>query len=641
MALMEEKNRQAIYMTSLDDGIDEAEEVKVYDKIIEEIDLKKIGFKERERKNNAGRPEYPTKAMIKLLCYGFRLGIRSGRKLERACKYDKRIEWLLKGLKPDANTINDFRKDNRELLPKAFYEVNRMMIKMGILKLNNGSQDGYKIKANNSKEKNYTVNKVADRIKREEKAIETQEEEKRKIKEEVKNFEEYLDTLEKAEELEEIEKKIEEKKKELEEIDEEINTQKARKEKHTKIIEKMKKEGKTQISLTDKECKLMKNNGKYDTAYNIQEEVDMESHMVSAFELDNNPADIGSMQGIAEKIKEEYGEEEVVYNTTDKGYNSVTDMMESLEKGVVPQVTPIDKKTKSVELETEYEEAEITEEMKKSKKSEDIKRCLKSGVIPECYKEDIEEIKVEEVKKETEVKGEYIETRSEGEIRETAIINKTFERDMNTGLVYCPEGEILGKKSTNKRTKRSRYCNKLACKNCKNPCTDKKFKVVEYGVNQTRVVPKTSEGERSRIRGPKKVEMKKVVKIKLKIEEGRLKQRMGTSEHPQGTMKVADNFNCFYVRGKKAAEADVAVYYIGYNIRRAINIVGVEKMLEKLAKLDNIIEEKTEKMKEKVVNLQQNCGKVLKLGGDWYNGIVKKLKTVLKKIFCPQQMINA
>ena len=56
MALMEEKNRQAIYMTSLDDGIDEAEEVKVYDKIIEEIDLKKIGFKERERKNNAGRP---------------------------------------------------------------------------------------------------------------------------------------------------------------------------------------------------------------------------------------------------------------------------------------------------------------------------------------------------------------------------------------------------------------------------------------------------------------------------------------------------------------------------------------------------------------------------------------------------------
>ena len=45
----------------------------------------------------------------------------------------------------------------------------------------------------------------------------------------------------------------------------------------------------------------MKNNGKYDVAYNTQAVVDVESHVTLGFDTDNNPADIGSMEKVMKK----------------------------------------------------------------------------------------------------------------------------------------------------------------------------------------------------------------------------------------------------------------------------------------------------------------------------------------------------
>ena len=177
MRIKEGIERTALRLTSLEENIELEDEVRVIDKIVEILDMEKIGFKEKERKTEAGRPRYDEKVLMKMYVYGYRQGIRSGRKLEKACKYDIRFQWLMEGLTPDANTINDFRKDHKEEIKKAFYEINRMYIKLGLIKIENGSQDGFKIKASNSKEKNYTVNKVTDRIKREKKQIELKEEE--------------------------------------------------------------------------------------------------------------------------------------------------------------------------------------------------------------------------------------------------------------------------------------------------------------------------------------------------------------------------------------------------------------------------------------------------------------------------------
>ena len=86
-----------------------------------------------------------------------------------------------------------------------------------------------------------------------------------------------------------------------------------------------------QISLTDPESKLMKNNGKFEVCYNNQTAVDVESHLTIAMNTDDNPADVGSMSSLGEIIKREYGEENVITNVTDKGYDSKVDMVSCIE----------------------------------------------------------------------------------------------------------------------------------------------------------------------------------------------------------------------------------------------------------------------------------------------------------------------
>ena len=132
---MREKTKQLrneCRIVILESEIAPEDEVRIVDKIVECIDLQKVGYKDKERKSNAGCPKYGDKDMLKILIYGYRKGIHSGRKLEEACKNDLRFQWLVGGLKPDANTINDYRKEHIEEIKKIFYEVNRIFIKMGI-----------------------------------------------------------------------------------------------------------------------------------------------------------------------------------------------------------------------------------------------------------------------------------------------------------------------------------------------------------------------------------------------------------------------------------------------------------------------------------------------------------------------------
>ena len=230
--------RNEYYMMSLEENIAEDDIVRVIDAVVDELDLKKLGFQKenKERKSNAGRPGYPDEVMLKMYILGYRMGVHSGRKLEDRCKMDLRFQWLMEGRKPDANTINDFRKDNIEGIKAAFYEVNRLFQELKLLEVKDYSQDGFKIRAVNSKEKNYTKNKVKDRIKRETKSIKKIQEEQKQLATEQEKVEKYLKGLEIAEELEAKEEKlakleeeieaIESKKEKLMEEEKEIETRK-------------------------------------------------------------------------------------------------------------------------------------------------------------------------------------------------------------------------------------------------------------------------------------------------------------------------------------------------------------------------------------------------------------------------------
>ena len=62
-----------------------------------------------------------------------------------------------------------------------------------------------------------------------------------------------------------------------------------------------------------------------------------------------------------------------------------------------------------------------------------------------------------------------------------------------------------------------------------------------------------------------------------------VKQRQAIVEHPYGTIKRQWGFSYIMTkRGKKRASADVGVMMTAYNLRRIINILGIERLREYL-----------------------------------------------------------
>ena len=172
----------------------------------------------------------------------------------------------------------------------------------------------------------------------------------------------------------------------------------------------------------------------------------------------------------------------------DKGYECPHDMVECLEKGVIPNVNGKNKK-KEYKLETAFEEKEIDDKTRNSKKADDIKKCLRAGVIPEVYKDVISKIEITEkkilLKEDGTTESDIPEhRRSEQEMRERAL-EGYFVRDLERNIVYCPGGFTL-RPTGFMNNGQVEYTNRIACRDCsvKNRCN--KTKRLFMGVKFTK-----------------------------------------------------------------------------------------------------------------------------------------------------------
>ena len=85
--------------------------VRVIEAFVTGLDLAKLGFV-RAVPAVTGRPGYDPGDLLKLYVYGYLNEIRSSRRLERECRRNVELMWLLGRLAPDFKTIADFRRDN-------------------------------------------------------------------------------------------------------------------------------------------------------------------------------------------------------------------------------------------------------------------------------------------------------------------------------------------------------------------------------------------------------------------------------------------------------------------------------------------------------------------------------------------------
>lgn len=212
---------------------------------------------------------------------------------------------------------------------------------------------------------------------------------------------------------------------------------------------------------------------------------------------------------------------------------------------------------------------------KKSTNKDDIKKCLRAGVIPDAYKDIIVSINVVDKTYYEDINQVVDDEQTDDDRRNFAMANNCFVRNKTTDKVFCPQGNILRKKSTNKG--KIRFCNKLACKKCKSPCHNSKadFKTVDFNLNQTIIGKSVSSSPNKR----KRITKKKVI-IKTKSNFKLLKKRMATSEHPHASMKFWDDSRYLLTKGIEKATGEVALYYCAYNIRCAVSKLGIERIIQ-------------------------------------------------------------
>ena len=108
------------------------------------------------RSDGWGRAAYHPCMMVKVLFYGYCVGVRSSRKIAQALEQDVALRYLSGDQQPDFRTIADFRKDHGKELAALFPEVLELCKEAGLVKLGRVALDGRRVAGNAALERNRT-----------------------------------------------------------------------------------------------------------------------------------------------------------------------------------------------------------------------------------------------------------------------------------------------------------------------------------------------------------------------------------------------------------------------------------------------------------------------------------------------------
>ncbi|MGZ3198179.1 MAG: IS1182 family transposase, partial [Croceibacterium sp.] len=118
--------------------------------IVDELDLIEIVA---AYSNEKGQPPFDPHMMTALLLYAYCRGIYSSRRVAQACRERVDFMSIIALDPPDFRTISNFRKRHLKALARLFVQVLKLCEKAGLVKLGHVALDGTKIKANASKHK--------------------------------------------------------------------------------------------------------------------------------------------------------------------------------------------------------------------------------------------------------------------------------------------------------------------------------------------------------------------------------------------------------------------------------------------------------------------------------------------------------
>jgi transposase len=139
-------------------------QVKVFNEIVEQkLDVSQIigNFRKVGRH---GRPSYDPLMLLKIVLYGYMVGLNSSREIEQACVERLDFRFLTGGLMPSFSTITKFRAERMEALSKLFPQILSVAVRDELVEMRDVAFDGTKILANASKRKAMSYERMCSKV---------------------------------------------------------------------------------------------------------------------------------------------------------------------------------------------------------------------------------------------------------------------------------------------------------------------------------------------------------------------------------------------------------------------------------------------------------------------------------------------
>ena len=141
---------------------------------------------------------------------------------------------------------------------------------------------------------------------------------------------------------------------------------------------------------------------------------------------------------------------------------------------------------------------------------------------------------------------------------------ENFQYDESTNTYTCPQGHKLSSGSSTS-AKRKVYTNKAACKNCP---------------HKTECIK--SDGKHRTVTRSEYSNLYEEADKRFAENKDLYKRRQEIVEHPFGTIKHTMNGGSFLLRTRRKVRTEIALLFLGYNLKRALNVLGFDGIMARL-----------------------------------------------------------
>src|SRR5271163_643174 len=300
---------------AVDDYVEADNSVRFIDAFVDGLDLAAAGFARVEAKAT-GRPGYAPGDLLKLYIYGYLNRVRSSRRLERECRCNVEVIWLLGGLRPDFKTIADFRRGNRAAFRGVFRQFVLLCRRLDLYGRELLAVDGTRIKAVNNKDRNFTRSSLRAFIRAADERLN-----------------EYLERLDHGD----VEDGATNGGARTKNLAEKIAALGEKRGRYQAMLAQLERTGEAQISLTDPDSRAMAAHTKVAVGYNIQVAVDAKHKLIVEQAVTNQVVDMGLLTQTAEPARQIL-DVETIDVVADRCYFKVEDVEACEKAGCIPHV---------------------------------------------------------------------------------------------------------------------------------------------------------------------------------------------------------------------------------------------------------------------------------------------------------------